>query len=117
VKIADFNVVFPFNLWKEAVISMYEWPARRSALYRCGMGEFLHSGDIGAKLMPNGSDRERVKREKLVSFLVLVAILLLLFMQFGPSAIFGTETEGDHHMSDGGHDSIEVGLRTSGKSL
>jgi hypothetical protein len=81
------------------------------------MDEVLRSGDIGAKLMPNGNDREDIKRGKLVSFLVLVAILLLLFVQFAPSAIFGTETEDDHHMSDGGHGSIEVGLRTSGKSL
>jgi hypothetical protein len=81
------------------------------------MDEFLRSGNIGAKFMPNVNDREGIKRGKLVSFLVLVAILVLLFVQFGPSAIFGTQTEGYHHMSDGGHGSIEVSLRTSGKSL
>jgi hypothetical protein len=66
--------------------------------------------------MPNGSDRETIKRGKLVSFLVLMAILLLLFVQFGPSAIFGAETEGDHLVPGGGRGSGEVRLPTSGKS-
>jgi hypothetical protein len=95
---------------------MYEWPARRSAVCRDGIDEFLRSGDIGAELMPNGSHRERIKGGKLVSLLVVLAILLLLVVQFGASAIFGAETAGDHHMPGGGRGSGEVGLRTSGKS-
>jgi hypothetical protein len=72
--------------------------------------------DIGVNLMPNGSDGEQIKRGKLASFLVLMAILLLRFVQFGPSAIFGTEAEGDRHMPDGGHGARENGSPTSGKS-
>lgn len=41
------------------------------------------------------------KASKLLAFIVLVASLLLICMQFGPPVVFGSEAAGSSHMRAG----------------
>lgn len=68
----------------------------------------------GSKKMPTdisygrrdllGAAANRMKKvRKLLAFLVLVASLLLIFVQFGPSVVFGSEAAGSSHVRAGAH--------------
>jgi hypothetical protein len=49
-----------------------------------------------------GAAANRMKKgRKLLALLVLVASLLLIIVQFGPSVVFGSEAAGSSHMRAG----------------
>ena len=55
----------------------------------------------GCRDFLGASANRRKKARKMLAFIVLVASLLLICVQFGPSVVFGSEAAGSSHMRAG----------------